>query len=105
MRSRMLLLFLALPLLSACDEKFLVIESDTSWSGDISGYGQVAGTGDAEIDLTDAPSNVCWTLKKETDEGSLRAYLNDDTWFGLGSEVDDDQTTTDPMGQVMGCNR
>jgi hypothetical protein len=95
------LLFLAL---AACESKELVIESNTVWAGSITGYGPVEGQGNAVIDLTDAPSDVCWTLRKLTSAGTLRAYLRDETWFGLGREIDGDQTTTAPGGEIGGCN-
>lgn len=91
--------------LTGCDEKHLIIESDTSWEGTVTYVGDIAGTGDADVDLSDVPSNVCWTVRKLTQEGSLRVYLMDETWFGLGTENDGDQTTTEPTGVVRGCNQ
>jgi len=102
--SRSLVLLAALALVG-CDEKHLIIESDTSWDGTVSYLGDIAGTGNADVDLSDVPSDVCWTIRKLTDEGSLRAYLADETWFGLGKETDGDQTTTEPTGVVRGCNQ
>jgi hypothetical protein len=104
-RWRALLIPAVVVVLAACDTKELVIQSNTTWDGTITGYGDVAGSGNAVIDLTDAPSNVCWTLKKTTSAGTLRAYLADETWFGLGKEYDGDQTTTEPSGQIEGCNQ
>ncbi len=104
MRRSWLMLPMALLLLAGCDERFLVIESDTSWEGEIRYLGEVGGNGNAEIDLSDEPADVCWTLRKTTAEGTLRAYLRDETWFGLGEEVDGDQTTTAAEGEVTGCN-
>lgn len=104
MRSRALLPLIAVLALAACDEKILVVESNTSWEGTITYAGDVSGTGSATVDLSDFPSNVCWTLRKTTTDGVLRAYLKDETWFGLGEEIDGDQTTSEPNGEVSGCN-
>lgn len=105
MSSRSVLPLVLLLGLAACETKELVIESNTAWAGEITGYGAVAGEGNAVIDLTDAPSDVCWTLRKTTSAGTLRAYLRDETWFGLGNEIDGDQTTTLPNGEIGGCNQ
>ena len=99
------LVLLLVPLLVGCDKKHLIVESNTSWSGNVSYIGPVSGTGNASIDLSDQPSDVCWELKKDTSAGTLRAYLEDETWFGLGKEFDGDQTTTAPDGMVRGCNQ
>lgn len=104
MRFRSLTSLVALLAVAACSDKELVVESNTTWSGVIVGLGGVQGEGNATIDLSNAPSDVCWTLKKETSAGTLRAYLRDKTWFGLGTEIDGDQTTTAPGGQIGGCN-
>jgi len=101
---RAALAVLALALLAGCDGKVLVIESNTLWSGQVTGIGQIADSGSAEIDISDAPSSVCWTLTKRTSAGTLRAYLRDETWFGLGTEYDGDSTTSEPGGSVTGCN-
>lgn len=98
---------LALVLLTACDTKQLVVESDTHWAGRITS-GTMAdtlwGSGNTAIDLARYPSALCWRLVKTTDVGSLRAYLRDKTWFGLGTDTDGDQTTSYPGGVVFGCN-
>lgn len=104
MRVRALLPLFAVVALAACDEKHLVIESNTSWEGTITYAGDVSGTGNATVNLSNVPSDVCWTLRKTTVDGTLRAYLQDETWFGLGEEIDGDQTTTEPNGEVRGCN-
>jgi hypothetical protein len=90
--------------LSACDGKELVIESDTEWIASITYAGTVEGTGNASIKLDDVPTDVCWTVKMTTDFGFVRAYLADENWFGLSEETDGDQTTTEPQGEVTGCN-
>ena len=40
---------------------------------------------------------------KQSDGGTLRVYADDDTWFGLGSQIDGEQTTQAPHGAVRGC--
>lgn len=91
--------------IGGCDSKELVIQANTSWQGTVTGIGAVAGSGNDVIDLTDAPSDVCWELRKTTSAGILRAYLRDETWFGLGTEYDGDQSTSEPGGEIGGCNR
>ena len=91
--------------LAGCDSKELVIQSNTSWEGSVTGVGAVAGSGNEVIDLSDAPSDVCWELRKTSSAGVLRAYLRDETWFGLGTEYDGDQSTSEPAGQIEGCNQ
>ena len=90
-------------LLCGCSGKTLVVESDTSWAGTIDRFGNVAGTGGREIGLGGVHGEVCWTLIKRTSIGTLRAYARDDTWFGLGSQVDGEAVTTAANGQVQGC--
>jgi hypothetical protein len=105
MRWRLPVACLTVAVLSGCDDKWLVIESNTAWEGDVSYVGPVAGSGNAQVDLSDVPTDVCWILRKATSAGTLRAYLHDETWFGLGEEFDGDQTTTEPAGEIQGCNR
>ena len=80
---------MAVVLLCACNKTTLVIESDTSWAGSIDGVGQVADRGDARFELPNVKQENCWELRKTSSAGTLRAYAEDDTWFGLGSEVAD----------------
>jgi hypothetical protein len=92
------LLFLAM----GCGGTTLVVESDTSWSGSVDGFGPVAGRFKAEYDLGDA-SGKCWTVSKATEAGTLRVYSKTSEWFGLGDQVSGESTTTQPMGTVTGC--
>jgi hypothetical protein len=94
----------AVLLLCACDKTTLVVESDTSWAGSV-GDSQVADRGDQRFELPDAKQEICWSIAKTTSAGTLRAYAEDDTWFGLGSEVDGESATTAPNGKVKGCAR
>lgn len=93
-------------LLCACGDERLFIESDTSWSGTVDGVGLVSGHGDEEFDLAaEGDQAPCWTLNKTTDAGTLRAYAEADTWFGLGVGVHGEATTREARGQVRGCVR
>ena len=94
-------LVLSAVLLCACGKE-LVIESDTSWQGSIDEYGDVSGRGDQRFDLP-AGQNICWSVTKLTSLGTLRAYAEGDSWFGLGTDVDQDAVTTAPNGHVEGC--
>ncbi len=91
-------------LVSGCNEKDLVIESDTTWEGTVDRIGTVSGRGSARYTL-DVKGQVCWVFTKTSTHGVLRVYAVDQTWLGLGSEVDSDDTTREPNGQVRGCAR
>ena len=91
--------------LIGCSGKTLHVESDTSWAGTIDRFGTVDGHGNAQYDIGGLTGQVCWQIGKTTSVGTLRAYSDDDTWFGLGSEVDGDATTTAPAGVVQGCSQ
>jgi hypothetical protein len=92
-------------LLSACSEKDLVIESNTSWRGSVDRVGELSGKGSARYTIKDTQGQICWVFTKTTTAGVLRVYAEDKTWFGLGTEVDSDDTTFEPNGQVRGCAR
>ena len=94
---------LATAALCACSSKELVVESDTEWQGTIDQFGTVKGRGNARYDISDGDGEICWTFQKKTSLGTLRVYADDGTWFDLGSEIDGEQTTTAPDGQVTGC--
>jgi hypothetical protein len=95
----------AVVLLCACDKTTLVIESDTSWAGDIDEVGQVADRGHARFELPNAKRELCWSIRKTSSAGTLRAYAEDETWFGLGSDIDGEASTTAANGVVQGCAR
>ena len=103
MRWRSLLPLVILPLLMACNSKTLVIESNTSWQGEVEGYVTLAGRDGATIDIKDAPGTVCWNLTKTTSAGTLRAYLKESDWLGMNVRYAGDATTTEPNGQIGGC--
>lgn len=92
-------------LLASCGEQVLHIESDTAWSGTV-GTSAVSGRGSWEGRLparTPARGQVCWRIQKGTDAGTLRAWVEQGTFFGLGNVVESEMTTTAPHGVVSGC--
>lgn len=93
---------LVLALLTACGGTTLVVESDTSWTGNVQGFGSISGRLRAEYDLGD-PDGQCWTVSKATEAGALRVYAKTSEWFGLGTQVSGESTTTAPLGTVTGC--
>ncbi len=95
----------AVALLCGCDEKDLVIESNTSWKGTVDQVGELAGRGSARYTIEGTQGQICWVFTKTTTHGVLRVYAEDRTWLGLGTEVDSDDVTTAPNGQVRGCAR
>jgi hypothetical protein len=99
------LLWLGVVLLAGCSGKTLHIESNTTWVGNIEQFGDIAGRGNAAYDLGGTYGLICWKINKTTSLGLLRVFSDDKTWFGLGSEVDGDQTTTAPNGEVTGCSQ
>lgn len=90
-------------LVAGCGNRVIHIESDTDWSGTIDGIGVVSGRGSKTFALDAVSSPVCWTITKMTDAGTLRVYSEASTWFGLGEDIEAEQTTTEPHGDVTGC--
>jgi len=103
MRWHFLFPLVTVPLLAACNSKTLVIESNTAWQGEVTGYATLSGRDGATIDLDGATGNVCWTLEKTTSAGTLRAYLKESDWLGLSVRYAGDAKTTEPNGQIGGC--
>ena len=99
------LLWFGVGLLVGGSDKSLIIQSNTTWTGTVDQFGSIAGQGNSSINLGSTYGLVCWTITKGTALGILRAYSDDKTWFGLGSEIDGDQTTTQANGQVTGCSQ
>ena len=64
--------------------------------------GTLTGRGNARYQL-DVPGQICWDFHKTSTFGVLRVYAEDKTWFGLGTQVDSDDTTIEPNGHVGGC--
>ena len=99
--------------LIGCTDKTLHVESDTSWAGTLGVVwptvdvpATIHGHGNAQYTLGGlGAGEVCWKIAKTTSAGTLRAYADDKTWFGLGSEVDGEATTTAPAGEVTGCTQ
>lgn len=92
-------------LLASCGGRVVHIESDTTWSGEIDGVGTVTGRGSKTFALDATTSPACFTITKTADAGTLRVYVEQSTWFGIGEDVLAEQTTTEPGGSVTGCVR
>ena len=105
MRRAALLPIISTLFIAGCGGRVVHIESDTSWTGTIDGIGQVSGRGGQTFALDAVSTPVCWTITKSTSAGTLRVYSEASTWFGLGEDVEAEQTTTAPNGQVTGCVR
>jgi hypothetical protein len=102
MRLKSGLPLLAALLLASCGEQVLHIESDTVWSGTVGGSA-VSGRGSWEGRLparTPGRGQVCWRIQKDTDAGTLRAWVEQGTIFGLGNVGESEMTTTAPHGVV-----
>ena len=105
MRLRTALAVAAVPLLAACGKEVLHIESDTTWEGFVVDDA-VTGRGYREITLpsrSQHPAPICWDVTKTTEAGTLRIWVENPTWFGLGNDIRADETTTEPFGAVEGC--
>lgn len=97
-----LLLTLSAPILAACSERTLVVESDTAWNGGIFGPGGSQfeeGSGGARYDLSGA--RHCWLFEKETAGGVLRVYVESTSIAGP-SRVSE-SSTVEPFGVVDAC--
>jgi hypothetical protein len=108
MRATRLVPALLCLLLAACGGRTLVVESDTEWSGTLDAYGNISGRGTAryELDargLTGSSGQTCWSVTKTTEAGTLHAYVEESTWFGLGNQVSAESVTKVPNGVVGGC--
>ena len=91
-------------MLSACSGKTLHVESDTSWSGSVDQFGPVEGHGNARYDLGDTHGQVCWKIDKAIDGRRPARHADDDTWFGLGSEIDGIFYDRADSARVEGCS-
>lgn len=90
--------------LLGCGDKTLYVESNAPWEGTVDGVGSVSGTGNEDFDVSEQDGEICWTLRKTTLAGTLRAYVEDESMFGLGVAVEGLETTTQPYGEVGGCS-
>lgn len=88
---------------SACTDRDIIVESNTTWSGFIgeeeSGYSR-DGSGNARFEIDDS-GRTCWTFQKETEAGYLRAYAKTKEIFGTDRQGD--ARTTTAFGIVSGC--
>ena len=94
-------------MLAGCGAQVLHVESDTAWTGTIASIGPVEGRGSRDFELSASPDREppCWSLQKQSEAGTLRVWVEQSTWFGLGNDIDADGTTTEPLGVVAGCAR
>ncbi len=98
------LLLLAAAGTTACGDKVLYVESNASWAGTVDGLGAVSGAGSTDFDVSEVEGEVCWTLRKTTLAGTLRAYVKDEGPFGAGSDIEGLETTSEPYGEIGGCS-
>jgi hypothetical protein len=91
-------------LLTACADKRLHVESDTSWAGNVDNFGEITGHGNSEVELEASGGRQCWDIHKTTSAGTLRAYVRDKKNL-LGTDTDGDMTTTEANGHVTGCTQ
>lgn len=100
----LLTLLVAAAFTAGCGDRILYVESNAPWAGSVDGVGDVAGTGNADFDLSEADGETCWTLHKTTLAGTLRAYVRDEGMFGASAEVEGLEITTEPYGEIGGCS-
>ncbi|MGH7585474.1 MAG: hypothetical protein ACREMH_04440 [Gemmatimonadales bacterium] len=89
--------------LLGCGDKTLFVESNAPWEGTVDGVGAVTGESNGDFDVSEVDGEVCWTLRKTTMAGVLRAYVEDEGAFGLGTNIEGLETTNEPYGEVTGC--
>lgn len=94
----------AAAMITGCGDRILYIESNAPWSGNVDGIGAISGTGNADYDLAEVNGEACWTLRKTTLAGTLRAYVRDEGLFGASAEVEGLEITTEPYGEIGGCS-
>ena len=65
------------------------------------------GRGSRDFELSGSANREapCWSIQKQSDAGTLRVWVEQSTWFGLGNDIDADGTTNAPQGVVAGCAR
>jgi hypothetical protein len=101
MRVRWVVPVVAALLLTSCNDLVARIESDTSWTATVEGN-VVTGRGNEQFTLN-GRNNRCVTVQKTTEAGTVRLIIEQGTFFGLGSMVDFEGTTTTAFGSVSGC--
>lgn len=87
-------------LVTACGERVMVVESDTSWSGSI-GNSSRDGFGN-EIFPISGSGTWCWAIQKKTRGGYLKAYSR--TPSIAGTEKSGEAETNAQFGIVTGCS-
>lgn len=101
MRVRWFLPGAAALLLTSCNDLVARIESDTAWTATVGGN-EVTGRGNEQFTLA-GRGNRCVTVRKATEAGTVRLVIEQGTFFGLGSMVDFEGSTTAAFGSVSGC--
>ena len=115
MKARMSWLSALAVLLVGCGTE-LVVESNTSWEGDICGYTYCAsatsghelrGSGNKSFDqgvfIAGTDSNqVCYWFGNTTDSGYIRVYIKDHDIFGSSKNARHENTA--PHGAVSACH-
>jgi hypothetical protein len=87
-------------LVTACGERVMVVESDTSWSGSI-GNSSRDGYGDQILKMSGS-GTWCWSIQKQTRGGYLKAYSR--TPSITGTEKSGEAETNAQFGIVTGCS-
>lgn len=89
---------------AGCEERTLVVESNTDWDGYITGEGggsSVQGSGNRVFRDFDS-GTFCWTFQKDSRAGTLRAYMK--TPLLITESKRGDATTNAEFGVVSGCS-
>lgn len=88
-----------------CDDRsgVLYIESNTSWEGSVVGTAYHAIDGEGNSTFGFGQGTICWSIQKTTEEGYLRTYTVRGSITDPERENRDE--TSEPFGEVEGCNR
>ena len=114
MTTRMLWASALVVLLAGCSTE-VVVESNTSWEGDICGYTfcasaysdhELRGSGNRSFDqglyIAGSDSNqVCYWFGNTTDSGYVRVYIKDNNIFGSSKNARHENSA--PHGAVSAC--
>src|SRR6185503_11718203 len=99
-----------LVLLVGCSSADVVVESNTSWQGDICDLSgcqvptngdRYRGTGNKTFDGYDDEGRICYWFGNTTDSGYVRVYINAKSIFGDSKQVEHENSG--PHGAVSAC--